>query len=101
MSVRNINGFNDDVIQAGFNASLTYRVTPRTVFNLVSDIGRTESPTTGQRALNSAVRLSLRHQLRAKLAGAIELRHVKGITGFTSGQPYTENAVSASLSMQL
>ena len=97
----NLNRFNDDVTQAGFNASLSYRVTSRTLLNLMSDIGRSESPTTGQRAPNSAVRLSLRHQLRAKLAGAIELRHVKGGTGFTSGQPYTENAVSASLSMQL
>ena len=96
-----INNFNDDVTQAGFNASLSYRITPRTVLNLVSDIGRSESITTGQRARNSAVRLSLRHQLRSKLAGALELRRVQGNTGFTSGQPYTENAVSASLSMQL
>ena len=92
---------NDDTTQTGFNASLNYQLTPRTYFNLISDIGRSESLTTGDKARTSSVRFSMRHQLRARLTGALELRHIAGNTAFISGHPYTENAVAASISMQL
>ena len=93
--------FNDDTDQAGFNATLNYRLTGRTSLNLVSDMVRSESLTNGFESRSSAVRFSVRHQLRSKLVGALSLRHIEGNTAFLGGRPYTENAVSASLSMQL
>ena len=62
---------------------------------------RSESLTNGFESRSSAVRFSVRHQLRSKLVGALSLRHIEGNTAFLGGRPYTENAVSASLSMQL
>lgn len=97
----NSNTINDNTSQTGFNATLNYRLTPRTYLNLVSDITRNESLSTGISARSSAVRFSMRHQLRARMSGAIEVRHIEGNTALLAGRPYTENAVAASLSMQL
>lgn len=96
-----INTINDDTEQTGVNASLNYRLSPRTYLNLISDIGRSESLTSGINSRISSVRFGMRHQLKAKLTGVLELRHIKGSLGLANGQSYTENAVTASLSMQL
>ena len=96
-----INSFNDNTDQTGLNATLNYRLTGRTSLNLVGDVVRSESLTTGLESRSSAVRFTMRHQLRAKLVGALSVRHVEGNTALLGGRPYTENAVSASLSMQL
>ena len=97
----NSTSFNDNVDQVGLNASLNYRLTGRTSLNLVTDVVRSESLTTGIESRSNAVRFTMRHQLRAKLVGALSVRHVEGSGALLGGRSYTENAVSASLSMQL
>lgn len=95
------NTINDNTSQDGFNATLNYRLTPRTYLNLVGDIMHNESLSTGIRSRSNAVRFAMRHQLRSRMSGTIELRHIEGNTALLAGRPYTENAVAASLSMQL
>ena len=96
-----VTNFNDNVDQTGLNASLNYRLTGRTSFNLVGDVVRSESLTTGLESRSKAVRFTMRHQLRSRLVGALTVRHVEGNGALVGGRSYTENAVSASLSMQL
>ncbi|MFL6658652.1 MAG: TIGR03016 family PEP-CTERM system-associated outer membrane protein [Massilia sp.] len=97
----NLNTINDNTRQQGFNVSWDYKLTARTNLNLISDIIDNESLSTGNKSRSSAVRFAARHQLRAKLAASLELRHVKGNTSLLGGRPYTENAVAASINMQL
>jgi hypothetical protein len=47
------------------------------------------------------LRFNARHQLRARMFGTVELRHIKGNRSVEVASPYTENAVSASINMQL
>lgn len=96
-----INTVNDDTDQTGVNVNLNYRLSPRTSLNMISDIGRSESLSSGIDSRISSLRFGMRHQLATKLTGVLELRHVKGSLGLANGQSYTENAVTASLSMQL
>ena len=95
------NSINDNTSQKGLSATLDYRLTGRTSLNLSSDILDNQSLSTGLQSRSSAVRFGMRHQLRAKLSATIDLRHVEGSTAILGGRAYTENAISASLSMQL
>ena len=97
----NISSLNENVDQSGLNATLNYRLTGRTSFNLVSDVVRSNSLKSGLESRSSAVRFTMRHQLAARLIGALSVRHVEGNGALLGGRSYTENAVSASLSMQL
>jgi uncharacterized protein (PEP-CTERM system associated) len=92
---------NDDVKQAGINITMNYRLTPRTNLNLVGSVTDSESLTTGFKSRSNVLRFNARHQLGAKMFGAVELRHIKGNRSVEVASPYTENAVSASLNMQL
>jgi hypothetical protein len=47
------------------------------------------------------VSLSMTHQLQRKLRGAVELRSSKGNAAIQGGRTYRENAISATLSLQL
>jgi uncharacterized protein (PEP-CTERM system associated) len=94
-----LNTINDNTEQRGFNSTWDYRLTGRTTLNLISDISDNESLSTGLKARSSSVRFAARHQLRAKMLGTVEVRHIKGAV--LGGQRYTENALAASLSMQL
>ena len=96
-----IDRVNDNIEQLGMNVSLIYRLSPRSSMSLSGDVIDSESLTTGFRARSNATRLTLRHQLGRNIAGSVELRRLKGLTGLTSGVRYTENALSASLNMQL
>jgi uncharacterized protein (PEP-CTERM system associated) len=94
-----LNTINDNTTQKGFSATWDYRVNGRTNLSLISDITDNASRSNGLAARSSAVRFALHHQLRAKMSGAVELRRVEG--ALLAGRPYTENAVAASLNMQL
>lgn len=96
-----VDTLNDDVIQTGVNTTLTYRLAPRTSLNLIGDVVDSESITTGFETRSHSLRLTARHQLKAKLVASLELRHTKGNSSLQFASPYTENAVSAKLSMQL
>lgn len=92
---------NDNIDQVGMNASLTYKLSPRTNLNLSGEVADNESLTTSFKARSNAVRLNLRHSLGRNLLGTVELRRVRGITGSIPSSVYTENAVSATLSLKL
>ena len=94
-----LNTINDNTSQKGFTAQWDYRLTGRTNLALSSDIVDNESLSNGLKARSSSVRFDMRHQLRARMTGNLELRRIKGAV--LGGRPYTENALSASLNMQL
>ncbi|UUZ51371.1 hypothetical protein LP420_19060 [Massilia sp. B-10] len=92
---------NDNVRQQGFETTLTYRVAPRTNLSLVVNSTQNESLTTGFQFRNNVLRYTLRHQLAPRMVGTFEMRHLKGNTSLLVASPYIENAIAASLSMQL
>jgi uncharacterized protein (PEP-CTERM system associated) len=94
-----LNTINDNTSQKGFTAQWDYRLSGRTTLNLVSDIYDNESLSTGLKARSSSVRFSAHHQLSAKMTATLEVRRIEG--AILGGSPYTENAVSAALSMKL
>jgi len=96
-----LNTVNDDVKQAGINITTNYRLTPRTNLNLLGSVTDSESLTTAFKSRSHVLRFNARHQLRARMFGTVELRHIKGNRSVEVASPYTENAVSASLNMQL
>lgn len=94
-----LSSLNDNTSQKGFTAQLDYRVNGRTNLSLISDIVDNASLSNGLSARSSSVRFAMHHQLRAKMHGTVELRRIEG--AILAGRPYTENAVSASINMQL
>lgn len=96
-----LNTLNDNVKQQGIAATLSYRLSARTNLSLIASTSDNESLTTGFKYRNNVLRLSGRHQLGAHTTATLELRHLKGNTGSTVASPYAENAVAATLSMQL
>ncbi|MES2018672.1 MAG: TIGR03016 family PEP-CTERM system-associated outer membrane protein [Pseudomonadota bacterium] len=95
----NVDTIQDNTLQTGFSAQWNYRINGRTSLNLVSDMFENESLSAGLKTHSSAVRFGARHQLRAKVSAGLELRRIEGAV--LGGRIYTENAVAASLSMQL
>ena len=95
----NSNTINDNTDQKGFSASLDYRWTARTNLSLASEIVDSDSLSLGLSTRSSSVRLGMRHQLARKMNALFELRRVEG--ALLGGRTYTENALSATLNMQL
>ena len=93
----------DNVRQRGIDAQFSYRLSPRTNTNAGLSASRSTSMTTGAVSPSHVLRLGLTHQFDRRTHGSVELRHVTsgyGIPGFGPGG-YTENALSATLSVQL
>jgi uncharacterized protein (PEP-CTERM system associated) len=88
---------NDNVHQRGLSGTVSYRMSSRTDAVATADVSRAVSLTTDIRTLNRSLRLGLHHQFQRKLQGVLELRHIQG--SYSSDQTYTENAISATLSM--
>jgi uncharacterized protein (PEP-CTERM system associated) len=80
---------------------LNYRISPRTGVNLLLNKTRSESLSTGIRSDQASLSLAMTRQLQRKLKGAVELRRNQGNSAIQGGRTYRENAVSASLSLQL
>lgn len=96
-----VNDINDNISQVGVNATLTYRLAPRTNLNLVTNVADNESLTTGFKARSLTARLLVSHQIGRNITGTAELARAQGLTGLTEGSKFTANSVSASLNIQL
>lgn len=94
-----IDTLNDNVDQKGVSAAADYRLTGRTRLNLIAEVNHSTSLVTDLRSRTNSLRFSARHQIRPRMFGVAEVRRVQGTQ--LGGQKYTENAVSATLSMQL
>ncbi|SFU47290.1 TIGR03016 family PEP-CTERM system-associated outer membrane protein [Pseudoduganella namucuonensis] len=89
---------NDNTRQSGASIIVNWRLSSRTGINFTADYMHVESLTVERTDINRSLRLNLTRELRPKLRGQFELRHVEGST--SARVPYTENAVSASLNKQ-
>jgi hypothetical protein len=78
-----------------------YRINSLTALNLSLTAARTESLSTGIRDNQKLATLAMTRQFERRLKGAVELRRSQGNADVTGGRNYRENAVSASLSLQL
>jgi uncharacterized protein (PEP-CTERM system associated) len=87
----------DNVRQRGLTASFSYRMSSHTDAIATAETSHADSLDTGVRQTNRSLRLGLHRQFLRKLQGAAELRHLTG--SYSYSQAYTENAISASLSM--
>lgn len=99
---------NDDTKQVGASLTMNYRLSSRTALNAGQTNSTSDSLTTGVRTSSKLSSVSLSHTLARGLTGAVELRRTSGNVGstpfgsaFGAGRTYRENALSASLSLQL
>lgn len=91
---------NDNVRQFGASAAYSYRINARTTATATLSATHTRSLITDIEYDQQGLRLGLTRRFSSKLAGNVELRHLRGTRGlFSAG--YTENAISATLSAQL
>jgi uncharacterized protein (PEP-CTERM system associated) len=97
----NLATLNDNTKQAGAGVVMNYRISSRTGVNLALTSGRTESLSTGIKDNHKSLSLAMTRQFQRKLKGAVELRRSQGNAAIQGGRTYRENAVSASLSLQL
>jgi uncharacterized protein (PEP-CTERM system associated) len=92
---------NDDTKQMSASLLSNYRINSLTAVNLSLTAARTESLSTGIRDNQKLATLAMTRQFERRLKGAVELRRSQGNADVTGGRNYRENAVSASLSLQL
>ena len=97
---------NDNVRQRGVDASFSYRLSPRTAANATASATRSTSITTGIMTPSHYVGVGLTRQIDRKARATVQLRHIHSANGVlattaSSGSgSYTENALSATLSVQ-
>ena len=96
-----INNINDNVSQVGMDATVSYRLAPRTELNLLANVADNESLTTGFKARSLSARLFISHKIGRNITGTAELTRAQGLIGLTEGSRFTANSVSASLNIQL
>lgn len=92
---------NDDTRQEGATISMNYRLSSRSGVNVGLSKIRSESLTTGIKSNQNALSVAMTQQYSRKLKGAIELRRSQGNASAATTSTYHENAISASLSLQL
>jgi uncharacterized protein (PEP-CTERM system associated) len=92
---------NADTRQRGVSSIYTYRMSSRTTALLTATASRSESLTSGLVQNARVVRLGMTHQMPDRMQLAVELRHSAGGAGALTTRTYTENAVSATFSIQL
>jgi uncharacterized protein (PEP-CTERM system associated) len=92
---------NDNTRQTGGNALVTYKLSPRSNVNLAASYSNTDSLSTGITDVSKSLRLGVSRQLQRRIKGEVEVRRVLGTAATLTGRNYRENAVAASLSMQL
>lgn len=96
-----LSSLNDNVRQRGLDASYNYRLNSRSSMVASWDMRRSHSITTGLVDHQRTLRLGLTRRYGERVLGALEVRHRSGDLGLGAGATYQENAVTASLSMQL
>jgi uncharacterized protein (PEP-CTERM system associated) len=92
---------NDNIRQVSATLSSSYRLNSRSAVNLALSAARIESLTTGITDHQKLATLALTRQFERRLKGAVELRRNQSSADSTGGRAYRENAISASLSLQL
>jgi uncharacterized protein (PEP-CTERM system associated) len=92
---------NANTRQLGISSIYTYRMSSRTAALLTATASRSESLTTGLVQDARVVRLGVTHQMPDRMQLAFEVRHASGGAGALTTRSYTENAVSATFSIQL
>ncbi|GAB3461306.1 hypothetical protein GCM10027321_21800 [Massilia terrae] len=95
-----IAALNDNVHQRGFSSAYNYRASARTNALLIANISRVTSITTGITQDVSQLRFRVTRDLSRRSQAAIEVRRAHGGSSNLNTQTYTENAVSATLSMR-
>lgn len=88
----------DHTRQTTLQAGSSWRLNGRSQLTLSASSGVSESLSTGRRDRNSALVLSLSHQLHARMNLSTDIRHSRHSSN--AGGNYRENGVSATLSMQ-
>jgi uncharacterized protein (PEP-CTERM system associated) len=91
---------NDNTDQKGVNASLSYQLGPRSQATVSATAYRAESLSTDRVDNNRQFSLFLTRQFSARLSALAEVRRVNGHSVGVGARKYTENALSAGLSMK-
>lgn len=96
---------NDDTAIIGLSLYASYQLSSRSAINASANTTRNESVSTGFVDHAKSYRMALTRQFQSKLRASFEVRHVEGtaLQGFTlpGASIYHENAISATLSLQL
>jgi len=92
---------NDNVRQRGVSLTYNYQLNSRTNAVGVWNVSRNDSLTTGIEDLQRVLRLGVTRRYGERLLGTVELRRRSGNVNAASTDRFKENAISASLSMQL
>ncbi len=91
---------NDNVNQGGANATINYQLNARTNLSLSSSYMRAESLSLDLHSRTRTTGLTASHTFGRGTSGSVALRRTNGNAGLSS-TPYTENSVSAQLTIQL
>lgn len=96
----NLLNLNDATRQQGASATLIFNLSSRSAFLASDTYSRVDSLATGIATTNRMLRATLTRQLKPKMKAGVEVRRVSGPAANVTSS-YRENAVAASLSMQL
>ncbi|QNA98053.1 TIGR03016 family PEP-CTERM system-associated outer membrane protein [Massilia sp. Se16.2.3] len=94
-----LRSLNDSVRQVGVNASYNYRLSARSSAQASASASHTRSLTTDLEGNQQSLRLGLTHRFGRSVRGSLEVRRLVGESEIR--HDYTENAVSATLTVQL
>jgi uncharacterized protein (PEP-CTERM system associated) len=89
---------NDNTRQRGVNNTFIYRLSSRSEVSAMANVYRVTSLDTGLTDIHRQFRLGLARRFDRHMNFAVDLRHTSGGAGAGLGQPFHENAVSASIS---
>lgn len=90
---------NDNTDQTGLSLNVSYKLSARTSAALSANVSRSKSLSGNLSENNRQFRVHLTHSFQPKLSGSLELRRNAGGLALQNSS-YTENAVTASLSMK-
>jgi len=95
-----LRALNDSVRQAGISAAYNYRLSARSSVLASLSATRSKSLDTDLKNKQNSLRLGLTHRFGRSVRGSLELRRTSGDSDITR-RDYTENAVSATVTVQL
>lgn len=96
----NLTNLNDNTRQRGVGANLSYRLSSRANAFMQLDASHSTSLSTGIEQDNRSLRLGVNRQFQRRLNSTLELRRLQG-SADAAGRSFTENSISATLSMTL
>jgi len=95
-----LRALNDSVRQLGVTAAYNYRLSARSSALASLSVTRARSLDTDLESKQNTLRLGMTHRFGRSVRGSLELRRVVGDSE-VSRRDYTENAVAATLTVQL